>query len=68
MTLNTSRRRALNILWRAPIEPVSLLILGLREKALDALCEMGFAKYRPYAKPASWAITQAGRDYLKGKS
>lgn len=58
--------RALTYLYTGPITETGLIVYGIQRRTLQALQEQGFAKFRPYGKPPSWAITQAGWKALNG--
>jgi hypothetical protein len=62
--MTSARLRVLAQLADGPIENAGLVVLEIRRPIMEALQSSGMAKYRPYGKPPTYAITAAGREVL----
>lgn len=66
LNLTLARRRILKELRDSgPVDEMTRVFLQFRRDVLDSLEEQGLIKYRPYGKPPTWAITDAGREALE---
>ena len=63
--MTPGRRRILRQLQDGPLDEMDRVILQIRRSALDELTEMGLIKYRPFGKPPTWVLTDAGKEALK---
>lgn len=59
--ITKAQLRVLNVLIDAPITEFGLTVYGIQRRTLQSLSDAGLAKFRPYGKPPSWAITASGR-------
>ena len=59
--LTPAQRRALKLLAAGSMPEAAMTVERVQLRVLLALAEVGLAKFQPYGKPPSWAITADGR-------
>lgn len=64
--LTDAQKRVLALLDEQPLNDMALTVYRVRVSVLLKLRDHGLARYRPYGKPPSWAITQEGRQLARG--
>lgn len=64
MPLTPNQRAVLHLAIEGRMTEYAQIATGISKQLLGRMARQGLIRYRPYAQPALWEITDAGREAL----